>query len=89
MSCWKTSGLTTVRICGKDVPSAHYQSLGYSKRTILATMRAFCNARRLSASLTALSSRRARMVFLSSLLTALARVSSCLQLLPLWEQAYF
>jgi hypothetical protein len=37
----------------------------------LATTRAFCRARRWSASLTALSRRRDRITFLSSLLTAL------------------
>jgi hypothetical protein len=49
-----------------------YQSFGNSKRTIFATTRAFCSARRESASLTALSRRRDRMASLSSLLTALS-----------------
>jgi hypothetical protein len=53
------------------------QSLGYSKRTILAITRAFCNARRWSASLMALWSRRDRIVALSSLFTALTHCKSC------------
>ena len=51
--------------------SSTYHSFGYSKRTSLATTSAFCKARRWSASLIALSSRRARIFALSSLFTAL------------------